>query len=484
MIRERIKSSAILILIINMIFLTSQLWFADSTNSIGNDIMGYVRTLPIVERFFPVVPQYSISKENLSRPRKFLINDGSLWMAYYNTDIGFSPIEQRTREIVTGFLKGDISAGKQIDYTTWESGLDSLSIYVEYPVSFSMETFCRIMGVDTINAPSEIKTLRDLIIIPSSDESDICILIRDSENTDLIYAYIMNSNYVLPSEDLSVYTNNDDGYYEPAFSTGLLLDAENTVSLSPLVLFSDSQPNTEVLRPQSLINDMSKNSLLENFSFNPMAITPYEDKDGALNYISNYASATIYPDSLFEYNVIKDDKGIVLDESGDAYNVLNASIDFAEKTWGCVSSQPLSILVTSDLSDYSSENAYTFKFDYYCNGRPVKLKIPSLYGHEKMNCAIEITVKGGRLISYRQYLRSYTTASYYTLSDTFVTALDGFVNELGTQASSPIVIEDIYIGYLDSGTDGEIYAAWLAKTSDANIHRYSAPTEVSENELE
>ena len=151
------------------------------------------------------------------------------------------------------------------------------------------------MGVDTINSPSEIKTLHDLIIIPSSNDSDICILIRDSVNTDLIYAYIMNSSYTLPSEDLSVYTHNDDGYYEPAFSTGLLLGSENAVSLAPLVLFSDSQPNTEVLRPQALINDISKNSLLENFSFNPMAITPYEDTDGALNYISNYASATIYP---------------------------------------------------------------------------------------------------------------------------------------------------------------------------------------------
>lgn len=484
MLRERIKSSAILILIFNMIFLTSQLWFADSSSSIGQDVMRHVRSLPIVERFFPVVPEYSISKENLSKPRKFLINDGSLWMAYYNTDIGFSPIEQRTREIVTGFLKGDITAKKQIDYTTWESGLESLSIYVEYPVSFSMETFCRIMGVDPLQTPTEIHSLHDLVIIPSSNESDICILIRDSNDESLIYAYILNDSYILPSEDLSVYTNTDDVYYEPAFSTGLPLNSGNAVSLSPLVLFSDSQPETEVLRPQPLINDISKNALLENFSFNPLAISSYEDIDGAVNYISNYASAAIYPDSLFEYNVIEDDKGIILDESGNAYNVLNAAIDFAEKTWRCVSPVPLSILVTSNLSDYNSDIEYTFKFDYYCNGRPVEVEIPSLYGHKEMNCAIEITVKHGRLISYRQYLCSYTTSSYHTLSDIFLTALDSFTNELDTKYSYPVMIEDIYIGYLDNGAGNEIYATWLAKTSDEKIYRYSAPTEVSENELE
>ena len=98
MLKERIKSSAIIILIFNLLFLTCQLWFINSTGSLGDDILKYVRDIPFVERFFPIEPKYSISKENLAKPRKFLINDGSLWMVYYNTDIGFSPIEQRTKK--------------------------------------------------------------------------------------------------------------------------------------------------------------------------------------------------------------------------------------------------------------------------------------------------------------------------------------------------------------------------------------------------
>ena len=472
MLRERIKSSAIIILIINLIFLTGQLWF-DSSTTIGADTMRYIRTLPIVERIFPLQPEYSISKENLSRPRKFLINDGSLWMAYYNTDIGFSPIEERTSEIIKGFLSGDITASKKIDNTTWEAGLESLSIYVEYPVSFDAKMFCLIMGVDEDRAPTEISSLHDLIILPSSEESSICILVRDSADNDF-YAYILSDRYKLPASDLSVYTNNNDGYYEPAFSTGLHLGEESKVSLSPLVLFSDSQPYTEVLLPHNLITESSRNRLLENFSFNPLSVTPYEDSDGASNYIANYATAKLYGDSFFEYSSVSDDRGILLDESGDAYNVLNASIDFAEKTWGCVSSEPLSILVTSDLSDYDSENAYTFKFDYYCNGRPVEIVLDEIPGRQKMTSAIEMTVKGGRLISYRQYMRSYNNVSVHMLSDTFVTALDDFVKVLDKEAKESVTINDIYIGYLDRGEVGEINAAWLAKTSDGKIYRYSA----------
>ena len=479
MLKEKIKSSAIILLIVNLIFLTSELWFVNSGNALGKSFLKYVRETPLVERFFPIEPEYSISKENLSMPRKFLINDGSLWMAYYNTDIGFSPIEERTSKLIAAFLKGDITASKKIDYETWEAGLESLSVYVEYPVAFSPEMFCRIMGVDTENIPREIKALREFIIIPSSEENNICILVRDNNSLNDIYAYILSSSYSLPSSDLSVYTSNNDVYYQPAFSTGLELDEKSNVSLAPLVLFSDSQPATEVLLPHNLINNNSRIKLLENFGFNA-EMDPYEDSEGGINYIANYATATIFPDSLFEYSAVSDDRGIPLDESGDSYNVLNASIDFAENVWECVSNEPLSILVTSDLSGYDSAKEYTFKFDYYCNGRPVEVDLPAQFGHKAMNSAIEITVKGGRLISYRQYLRSYNTVASYNLPYTFVTALDNFVQVINEKSQFSVVIEDIYIGYLDSGDNRDIYAQWLAKTSDGKIYRYFEEAEVAE----
>ncbi len=483
MLKERLKSSAILILIFNLIYLTSLLWFFNQNNTLGNDISHYLLNNTVIGRFFPSKPVYSISKDNLSRPRKFLINDGSLWMAYYNTDIGFSPIESRTRKIVTGFLSGDITGTQKIDSQTWEAGLESVGIYVEYPVAFSTDMFCKIMGVHSSNAPSEIISFRDLIILPSDENTNICILIRDASDKNSMYAYMLTNNYSLPASDLSVYTSND-GYYEPAFSTGLEINYPR-VSLSSLVLFSDSQPSTTVLAAKNVLDSKRRNSLLESFSFNTITLNPYEDTEGALNYIANYSSAKIYPDSVFEYTAIEHGKGIVLEENTDAYNVLNASIDFAEKTWSSVSTKPLSILLTSDLSGYDSTKPYTFRFDYYESGRPIKVDLPAAYGHPRMSCAIEITVYEGRLISYRQYMRSYESVSVHKLSDTFVTALDSFVQKISTDTTEgSVVIEDIYIGYLDSGKEDVIQAGWLAKTSKGNIYRYTSAEEVSDNELE
>lgn len=476
MLRERIKTSVVLILIVNLIFLTFHMWFFRQKNPMGDGIVRYMRNIPVVEKLFPQMPAYSIAKENLSKPRKFLINDGSLWMAYYNTDIGFSPIESRTRKIIKGFLSGDITDAKKTNYSTWEAGLESVSIYVEYPVAFSTDMFCRIMGVDNKNAPVEFESLRELIIIPSSDETNICILVRDASNNDSIYAYILNNNHSLPATDLSVYASND-GYYEPLFSTGLELNTEN-VAFSPLVLFSDSQPDTQVLRAENLLEKNKSGAILEAFGFNTVTVTPYEDSDGALNYIANYASAKVFPDSVFEYTAIEENKGILLDESGDAYSVLNASIDFAEKIWNSVSNEPLSILVTSDLADYDPAKPCTFMFDYYESGRPIEVELPAAYGHTQMKCAIEMTVSNGRLISYRQYMRSYDAVSSETLAYPFITALDGFIQQIESGEASATV-EDIYIGYLDSGQSDSVHAGWLAKGADNRIFRYSPETEVS-----
>ena len=208
--------------------------------------------------------------------------------------------------------------------------------------------------------------------------------------------------------------------------------------------------------------------------------------DAAITTVSlgeNYASAKIFPDSVFEYTAIEEDKGILLDESNDAYNVLNASIDFAEKTWATVSSEPLSILVSSDLADYDPTKPYTFMFDYYESGRPIEVFLPEAYGHSQMRCAIEMTVSNGRLISYKQYMRSYEAVSTAVLSDMFITALDGFVQILSRE-TEPTTINDIYIGYLDTGKESEIYADWLAKTSNNKIYSYSEEMEVLGSELD
>lgn len=469
MLKERIKSSAIVVLLFNMLFLSGYIWFAENYSTVGNRIMQYIRTDSVFSVFFPVERSFSIPKENLSKPRKFLINDGSLWMAYYNTDIGYTPIEQRTRTVTEGFLKGEIKASRKIDYKTWQEGLESQSIYIEYPISFSVPLLCEIMGIAPDNVLRDVSSVRDFIILPSSGDGNIYLLVKDAVDQENVYAYIMDDKYTLPAEDLAIYNDSSDGYYEPAFSTGID-EFPGEVSLAPLVLFSDSRPQTEVLSGKSLTGGNNRKKIIGVFSFNPTSVNGYTDKNESTIYIENYSSARFYSDSLFEYSATSDERGIFLNDKTDAYSVLNSSIDFAENVWKCVSDRPFNVLVTSDLSDYDSSNPYTFRFDYYLNGRPVEIRLEGKNGHKEMNCAIEMTVCDGRLISYRQYLRSYDVTERDAVSVTFVDALDYFVGRLSSSIL-PVVIEDIYIGYLDSGEENELHAGWLAK-ANGSIYKY------------
>lgn len=470
MFRERIKSAVIFLLIANIFFLTTNIWFLNNTAFFEKKAVAYFRSLPIIGKLFPEELSYSFPKENISRPRKFLVNDGSLWMAYYNTDIGFSPIEERSSALIKAFLKGDFVDVQSVDNTVWEAALESLSIYVEYPISFSFNMFCRIMDADTDKVSEKIGAVQDFVILPSPEDGNVCLLVRDISAENTIYAYMLSKKHSLPASDLMVYTDNGDGYYQPAFSTGLQLGAKTNIELDPLVLFSDSQPDTEILNTHNLITEASHPKLLDALSLNPAALNPYRDNNGAILYIENFASVKIYPDSMIEYSAVSPERGIILDETGEAYNVLNASIDFAEKMWKCVSSTPLNVLVSSDLSDYKKDALYTLNFDYYCNGRPVKIILPEEYGHREMVCAIEMTVLGGRLISYRHYMRAYTPSGVNEPLGSFLPALDSFVHQFENTNSQNKRITDIYIGYLDKGKKDLLNATWLAADESNKIY--------------
>lgn len=480
MFRERLKSSIIFILIINLVLMTSRLWFSNNYSDVSNVFSSYVQNISLVKKIFPPEERYSIPKKNLSLPRRFLINDGSLWMVYYNTDIGFSPIESRTSEILRGFLRGDINAVKKVNTTDWEAALESVSIYVEYPVSYSIDIFSQIMGLERKTTVSEISAVRSFVIIPSSDESDVCLFVKDSSEEDGIYAYMLSNKYNFPASDLAVYTSNSTDYYEPAFSTGLLLSGNGSVELSPLVLFSDSQPETDILSAESLLNEKNKKHILNIFSFNPSVSNTYENADGTQNFIENYSSLSFYPDSVIEYKSVNDSYGIELDTDGSAYSTLNKAIDFAEQIWDGISDAPFNLLITSDLAGFSSDNAFTFHFSYYYGGRPVEVALPEGNGHERMTSSVEITVKNGKIIAYRQYMKSYSTIGSQALGSDFLTALDSFVATIGKDDEKQTVT-DIYIGYSDNGTVNALSACWIAKTAESSeIHTYVPETEVSQ----
>ncbi len=455
MLKERIKTTAIVLLFLNLVALTCRLWF--SGGYWQYDMREMLLSLPIVRSFRS--ESFSIPKERLSLPQKILINDGSLWIAYYNNDPVFSPLEARTRQIIEGFLRGEVAEGRAISPEEWQRALDSVSVYVEYPITYSIDMLCSVMGISSDKAPDDAAAIRDFIIIPSTEESGVFVLVRDASAEDRAFIYRFEADsYSLPREDMAIYTENNSGYYEPAFSTGVEPEGAR---LDPMVLFSDSLPTTSVLVPVNPLDSQdSRLSVISGFFGNIGTAGSYNDSDGVNTYVENYSEARVYPNGLFEYEAVSEDKGLALTgRYSSYYETVNAAISFAERLWSGVSSEPLSVLVSSDLTE-ADPQSFRLTLDYFHDGRPMAVSLPAEHGAEQLNHAIELEIKNGKIISYRQFFRRYETVAKASLDETFIDALDYFVNYFSYREGT--LIKEIEIGYMDRGGKDEIRACWLA----------------------
>ncbi len=464
MFKERIKTSVIVLLIVNLIALTCRLWFGNGL--LRDEIADFARGLPLAERFFPD-EKISIPREMLSRPRKILVNDGALWIACYNTDVAFTPIENRTRQIIEAFLRGDAADSKAVTFRDWQAALENMSIYVELPIAYTPEMLCSVMGVDGGRHPTEFSAIRDFVILPSTEETGVFILVRDAYDNDNAYIYqFPKDSFSLPAGDLAIYTENSSGYYEPAFSTGVEPEG---VSLDPMVLFFDSRPSTAALIPSNPLEIPENSRSIVSAFFNNADTAGRYGEEGTRVYVENYGDAVIYPVGLFEYRAVDDSKGVKIAETYSSYyETVNSAISFAESLWGMVSDRPLSALVSSDLTQAADRIHITM--DYYQGGRPVAVSLDGDFEH--LSHGIEMDIVSGRIVSYRQLFRNYSYGETSALSGDFVGALDHFVNEFAVRADP--VISDIYIGYMDQGGSESLRAGWLAKLrGDDDTYAYS-----------
>lgn len=458
MFRERVKTAIIIILLLNCIFLTYHLWFGTGILDSSNTSFSFSQ-LPFV-RFFTDRGHVSVPKENLSKPRKIVINDGSLWVPYYNTDSAFDTLDKKTGDIIKACLRGE-GEKEEISYETWLEALTEPGLYVEYPVVVSPSMLARILGERKERFPAGIEAIKDVIIIPSGTDS-VRVAICDADR-DKTYVFVLNDErYAFPEEVLAMFAskNRRDGYYEFAFST-LLGESglgESSVTVDDLVLFSDNYAEAYNILASNPLQKGNYSSLLESFSFNAQPLRHYRDENGAENYVENYATVKIYPDGYVEYSAVVPEKGIGLTPSGkNEYELLNSAIDFAETVWSSVSDGPLNVLV-SGVEETETGNKFTF--DYYCMGREVAVSV-SGGGREPLYHAIEIFTEGGRIVTYRQYIRSYEEGASGSAQESFITALDYFVELLSGRGD--VKITDLYPGYYDNGSSPLLKTRWLAK---------------------
>lgn len=460
MFKERVKTSIIIILILNLCFLTYHMWFRSGI--LGSDWPNLsFSELPFVN-MFSRDSSVSVPKENLSKARKVVINDGGFWYPYYNTDEAFDTLNEKAVDILKSVLSGKAEKEVKITYSQWLAYLNSHSMYVEYPITVTPEMLSMVLNSSYEKLSGDIGIIRDIIIIPEG-EAGVRVALRDANTNAAREFYIEDEGLAFPQEVLSMYTAKypRDGYYEFAYSAlmGQMSLGEGNVQVSDLVLFSDNDSTYRDIFVSNPLENKEYDEILKSFSFSPNPLRHYVDEYGAENYIENYATVKIFSDGYIEYMAVQNDKGIDLGQDGEnQYEDLNSVIDFAEKVWKSVSEEPLNVLVSGI---EKTENGNRFTFDYYYGGREIAMGV-SIQGEDKLNHAIEVETYEGKIVSYRQYMRRYTETGSMTNQENFTVALDYFVELFEKQPGSTIT--DLYLGYYDSGkSQGVLKTTWLGQ---------------------
>ncbi len=447
MLKERVKSAVIIILIANCLFLTSQIWFSQKLWPHGYDFF-------VSSNFLQ--KEYSIAKENIATPRKLVVYDGSLWVPYYNTNPAFSPLKDRVNSLLKSFLDGHASQKKEITYEKWLNSLNSPSVYVEYPITLTGEVLSYSMGL--LPSKNSKIMIKDFIIMPSTSSNNVRLLVRTPDNRE-IYEYTLSNNQKFPQDDLVTYAKGANGYYEFAFNT-LLSEAESAIRLSPLLLFTDTPESVPKITSVPVISEEKISSLLKNFSFTPNPMRKYTDENNYVNYVENYATVKLGNDGYFEYRASSEKDALPLSKTDTPYDILCGVIDFSEKVWKSVSDSPLDVLLTSDIP--KEGDSMEFTFDAYISGNSVAVKINDL------SHAIEVSVKGGKIVKYRHYLRKYLVSKEKSMPVPFVSALDD-IADLFSQTSDRAEISDMYLSYFDDGKKDLIEANWTAVSQKGNV---------------
>ncbi len=463
MVKERLKTILILFLLISSFVMAYFAWF--KSGILGPDWPYFsFEDLPLL-RFFNNSDYVSVPKENLSKPRKIVINDGSLWIPYYNTDDAFDTLDEKTSDILKSLLEGKRAEAKKIDYDRWIEYLSSPGVYLEYPIAVEPKMLAAVLEAGFEDLPDEISILKDAIIIPD-EEDKVKVALRDANKNSAWEFILEDEELAFPREVLRMYGEKyaRDGYYEFAYNTEIsLMLAEGNVQLGDLVLFSDNDSTYRDIYTVNPLADKEYGEILKSFSFAPKPLRRYSDKYGAENYVENYATVRIFPNGYIEYSAVDKEGGIDLEaEGGSQYEVLNSAIDFAEKVWSSVSEEQLSVLVSGI---EKTATGHKFTFDYYYGGREVAVGLEN-EGHEPLYHGIEIVTEGDTIISYRQYLRLYSEAESVTKQEYFMNAVDYYVSLFADEETR--VITDLYPGYFDGGAESGslVKTTWLCELNN------------------
>lgn len=469
--KEHLKTIILVLLVFSSIILTINKWFSEK---LWPDGYNFFSNLTSYFSFGNEHEEktYYLSKENISNPSKFIINNNELRSIYKHTSSEYNSMLSMVKEVLKSGLTEQTF--EECTPEKWKEALKSASVYISYPVAYDSKTFSAIMDSSVSNFG--ISHMQEFIIVAGDNiTGKPHLLIKDASNDEKLADVTLNVNSVAIDKLIKEYAVSSIGEYPYSFE--LNFDKSNDIIeqkiiIEPQVVLSIgqvTQPSaTSINYFENISSDRSLyNRFLRAFGYNTTNLRKNVNIDNSIVFVENYSSITMHPDGYLEYRSIDDTKGISLGTSDNStfYDTFIDCIEFVNNVWDTACSE---LNMDINLSSVSVDNQNSFKLtiDYYADGMEVVSRLAKTNSHDKLNHAIEITVKNSKIVSYKQIVSGYTLNSDITECGSAIEALDILMANDSIKSDT---ITDLYLAYNQSEGTELCTPCWVAKTDKNEI---------------
>ena len=466
--KEHIKSCLLFLLIMSSIVLTANMWFSGGLWSDGYNLFFDVSG---ILNFKSKSKSYYLSKENISYPEKIIVNNLERRNLYTHTSDEYTDIIPTVLDSVKKGLTGGEFAAANAD--EWNGVLKARSVYISYPVAYNTTLLLGILGLESKNMNAS--SMREFIIGPSDKDGVLSLYVKDYSNSNvykapLSYKYndicSLIDKYAVDSINLLPYS------FELNFDKFDSESVEQKVVIEPTVTLKLESEMLPTIKSENYLSGVYSNmylssNILKSFGYNTTYMRKYLDNNNTAVYVENYSTLKIYDNGLLEYKAIDDTKGIALTDSNSStpYDYFVACVEFANNLWDNVlPGEAFDVNLTSDMFIDGKARSFTVNMDYYVGGHMVMCNLDAGELYSSLGHGIEITVKDGKIIEYRQLFNKFSKTNQNFNNGSAIDAIDRMFSDNSIGGCTIAALNPAYIN-----KNKTWLPTWIAKTTDGKI---------------
>ena len=475
MFKERIKSAILILLILNCLQLTGQIWFNKKLWPSGYNFFTSVRNTRFVSALSGYLP--FVNKRDIAdgtylstvRPSKIVVSSGNAREVYYPGEEKYNSAYLVADDILSLVSATQPVRSAVTSVDEFYTYLQSKSIYLSYGFGIDNDSLSEVFKKSFSSVLPGSFNVSDILVTSDSltKEGIVCMLDANvgsvvkfwaEHKGDEITRYIDSVTYTKALNKMFAYELKLDRLLSETVNTSI---KQRSLLNSKILLAMESEQLPEIIAFNPLNWDTNRfDNIVSALGCTPSSLRKSVSQDGVASYVENSATIRISPLGIVEYNAVETDKGIPLPTGfAEPYTAMTEVLNIAEGIFEVVNvEEPPDLHLVYDLKRTDEE--IIIKMNYTFGGIPVISQIKE----ENVLNAVYARVQNGYITSFKMLLRTFEMTENDSTLMPGINALDKLVTQEGREG---VMLEVLDVFKCYGSEDGQGMAMWGFKIKDS-----------------